>query len=69
MKVTHYFEAHEKPNDTMFVEINDRYRFTGQGTNWSKFREHLIEVVRNTISDELAEVFEKETADWARDDS
>jgi hypothetical protein len=64
MKVTRYFESHDDPNDTMFVEINNRYRFTGRGKNWENFREHLSQVIRDTISDELADEFEKETADW-----
>ena len=65
MKVTRYLESHEKPNDTMFVEIDNRYRFTGRGVDWGKFREHLINVIKDTISDELADEFEKETEDWA----
>lgn len=65
MKVTRYLESHEKPNDTMFVEIDNRYRFTGRGADWGKFREHLINVIKDTISDELADEFEKETEDWA----
>lgn len=69
MKVTRYFESHEKPNDTMFVEIDNRYRFTGRGTNWPKFRVYLVGVIKDTISDELAEAFEKETAAWISDES
>ena len=36
MKVNRYFESHHEPNDTMFVEIDNRYRFTGRGTDWGK---------------------------------
>ena len=64
MKVNRYFESHHEPNDTMFVEIDNRYRFTGRGTNWEKFRAHLITVIKDTISDELAEEFEKSTEEW-----
>ena len=64
MKVNRYFESHHEPNDTMFVEIDNRYRFTGRGTNWGKFRDHLITVIKDTISDEVAEEFERSTEDW-----
>ncbi len=64
MKVNRYFESHHEPNDTMFVEIDNRYRFTGRGSDWSKFRDHLVTVIKDTISDEVAEEFEKSTADW-----
>ena len=69
MKVTRYFESLSNPKDTMFVLINDQYRFTGRGTNWAKFREHLIKVMKQTISEELAEEFEKETENWEATDS
>ncbi|MCE2393549.1 hypothetical protein J4G02_02935 [Candidatus Poribacteria bacterium] len=64
MKVNRYFESHHEPNDTMFVEIDNRYRFTGRGTDWGKFRDHLITVIKDTISDEVAEDFERNTEDW-----
>ena len=68
MKINRYLESrqkHHEPNDTMFVEIDSRYRFTGRGTDWEKFRNHLITVIKDTISDEVAEEFEKNTEDWA----
>ena len=64
MKVNRYLESHQNPNDTMFVEIDNRYRFTGRGTDWGKFRTHLITVIKDTISDEIAEEFETSTEDW-----
>ncbi|MCZ6681370.1 MAG: hypothetical protein O7E52_29500 [Candidatus Poribacteria bacterium] len=69
MKITRYFESHATPNDTMFVEIDDRYRFTERGNSWAKFREHLHQVIKDTISDEMAEAFENETEDWASADA
>ena len=69
MKITRYLESMSRPKDTMFVEINNRYRFTGRGANWAKFREHLITVIKQTISEEFAEEFEKETEDWVSMDS
>lgn len=64
MKINRYFESHHEPNDTMFVEIDNRYRFTGRGTDWGKFRDHLLTVIKDTISDEVAEEFERNTEDW-----
>ena len=64
MKVNRYLESHQEPNDTMFVEIDNRYRFTGRGTDWGNFRAHLITVIKDTISDELADEFETNTEDW-----
>ena len=69
MKITRYFESLSNPNDTMFVQLNNRYRFTGRGTNWAKFREYLIKVIKQTISEQLAEEFERETEDWATNGS
>ena len=69
MKIVRYYESHARPNDTMFVEIDGRYRFTGRGRDWRKFRQHLINVIKMTISDELAEQFEKETEDWVTDET
>ena len=31
MKINRYLESHHEPNDTMFVEIDSRYRFTARG--------------------------------------
>ena len=65
MKINRYLESHHEPNDTMFVEIDSRYRFTARGADWEKFRSHLITVIKDTISDEVAEEFERDTEDWA----
>ncbi len=64
MKVVHYSESLSQPKDTMFVEIDEEYRFTRRGKNWAKFRADLIQVIEETISAALAEEFAKETEDW-----
>ncbi len=64
MKIIRRFESLADPNDTMFVEVDDRYRYTRRGKNWAKFREDLIKVLDQTISAEMAEEFEKKTEDW-----
>ena len=53
-----------EPNDTMFVEIGDRHRFTRRGDDWTKFREDLIELLEQTISEELSNEFAAATEDW-----
>ena len=53
-----------EPNDTMFIEIGDRYRFTRRGDDWTKFREDIIQLLVDTVSDELSQEFEQATADW-----
>ena len=69
MKINRYFESHHEANDTMFVEIDNRHRFTGRGTDWRAFRTHLVAVIKDTISDELAEEFERNTQDWVSADA
>lgn len=64
MNVKRYFESLSEPNDTMFVEIEDRHRFTRRGDDWIKFRADLIELLEQTISEELSKEFEAATADW-----
>ena len=64
MNVSRYFESLSEPNDTMFVEIGDRHRFTRRGDDWVKFRSDLIELLEQTISDELSKEFEAATEDW-----
>ena len=64
MNVSRYFESMSEPNDTMFVEIDDRHRFTRRGDDWIKFREDLIQLLEQTISEELSKEFEAATADW-----
>lgn len=64
MNVRRYFESMSEPNDTMFVEIDDRHRFTRRGDDWLKFREDLIELLEQTISEELSKEFETATEDW-----
>ena len=64
MLVRRYFESMSEPNDTMFVEIGERHRFTRRGDDWLKFRADLIELLAETISEELSEEFAAATADW-----
>ena len=64
MNVRRYFESLSEPNDTMFVEIEDRHRFTRRGDDWVKFRADLIELLEQTISEALSKEFEAATADW-----
>ena len=64
MNIRRYFESMSEPNDTMFVEIGDRHRFTRRGDNWIKFREDIIQLLEDTVSDELSKEFEVATADW-----
>ena len=67
MNVRRYFESMSEPNDTMFVEIDDRHRFTRRGDDWMKFREDLIQLLEQTISEELSQEFETATEDWISD--
>ena len=64
MNVRRYFESMSEPNDTMFVEIDDRHRFTRRGDDWLKFREDVIELLEQTVSEELSKEFETATEDW-----
>ena len=67
MHVRRYFESLSEPNDTMFVEIGDRHRFTRRGDDWAKFREDLIQLLEQTISETLSKEFAEETADWVQE--
>ena len=64
MNVTRYFESMSEPNDTMFVEIAGMHRFTRRGQDWVKFRADLIQLLEQTISEELSEEFAKATEEW-----
>ena len=57
-----------EPNDTMFVEIEDKHRFTRRGNDWTKFREDIIQLLEQTVSDELSQEFAAATADWASEE-
>ena len=59
MNVRRYFESLSTPNDTMFVEIGDRYRFTRRGDDWAKFREDVIQLLEQTVSEEVSKEFEE----------
>ena len=65
MNVRRYFESLSAPNDTMFVEIEDRHRFTRRGDDWVKFRADLIELLEQTISEDLSKAFAEATEDWS----
>ncbi|MCY3552917.1 MAG: hypothetical protein OXH39_20850 [Candidatus Poribacteria bacterium] len=64
MNVRRYLESMSEPQDTMFVEIEDRHRFTRRGDDWLKFREDLIELLEQTISEDLSKEFAEATEDW-----
>lgn len=64
MQVKRYFESMSEPKDTMYVEFADMYRFTRRGEDWLKFREDLIEVLEQTISEELSAEFAQATEEW-----
>ena len=48
----------------MFVEIGDQHRFTRRGDDWVKFRADLIELLEQTISEELSKEFSEATEEW-----
>ncbi len=68
MQVNRYFESMSEPNDTMFVEIAGMHRFTRRGQDWVKFRADLIQLIENTISEELSAEFAKATEAWTSED-
>lgn len=68
MQVKRYLESMSEPQDTMFVEIADMHRFTRRGDDWTKFREDLIELLEQTISEDLSKEFAEATADWASEE-
>ncbi len=68
MQVTRYVESMSEPQDTMFVEIAGIHRFTRRGDDWVKFREDLIQLLEQTISEELSKEFAAATADWVSEE-
>ena len=64
MQVKRYLESMSEPQDTMYVEIEGLHRFTRRGQDWIKFREDLIELIEQTISEELSKEFAEATVDW-----
>lgn len=68
MNVRRHFESMSDPNDTMFIEIGDRYRFTRRGDDWLKFREDIIQLLEQTVSDTLSKEFEQATEDWVSEE-
>ncbi len=65
MNVRRYFESMSEPNDTMFIEIGDRYRFTRRGDDWVKFRDDVVQLLEDTVSTELSQEFQEATEAWA----
>ncbi|MYG00624.1 hypothetical protein F4212_16025 [Candidatus Poribacteria bacterium] len=68
MEVKRYLESMSEPQDTMYVEIADMHRFTRRGDDWAKFREDLIELLEQTISEDLSKEFAKATENWDSED-
>ena len=64
MEVKRYLESMSEPQDTMYVEIAGMHRFTRRGDDWAKFREDLIELIEQTISQDLSKEFAKATENW-----
>ncbi len=64
MEVKRYLESMSEPQDTMYVEIAGMHRFTRRGDDWTKFREDLIELLEQTISEDLSKEFAKATENW-----
>ncbi len=69
MEVKRYLESMSEPNDTMFIEFSDMYRFTRRGQDWEKFRQDIIEVLEQTVSEELSKEFAEATEDWSSEDA
>ncbi len=68
MQVNRYLESMSTPNDTMYIEIAGMHRFTRRGDDWVKFREDLIELLEQTISEELSKEFTEATEEWVSED-
>ncbi len=68
MQVKRYLESMSEPQDTMYVEIEGLHRFTRRGEDWLKFREDLIELIEQTISEELSKEFAESTENWAAEE-
>ena len=64
MNVRRYLESMSEPNDTMFIEIGEIHRFTRRGDDWVKFREDIIQLLEQTVSDELSKEFAAATETW-----
>ena len=68
MQVRRYLESMSEPQDTMYVEIEGLHRFTRRGQDWLKFREDIIDLIEQTISEELSKEFSEVTNDWVSED-
>ena len=68
MQVNRYLESMSTSNDTMYVEIAGMHRFTRRGDDWVKFREDLIELLEQTISEEISKEFTEATEEWVSED-
>ena len=69
MQVRRYLESMSEPQDTMYIEIDGLHRFTRRGQDWLKFREDIIDLLEQTISEELSKEFAKATEDWLTEDN
>ena len=68
MDVRRYFESMSNPNDTMFIEIGNIHRFTRRGDDWIKFRADIIQLLEQTVSEELSKEFEAATENWVSEE-
>ena len=69
MQVRRYLESMSEPQDTMYIEIDGLHRFTRRGQDWLKFREDIIDLLEQTISEELSKEFAVATEDWLPEDN
>lgn len=69
MQVRRYLESMSEPQDTMYIELDGLHRFTRRGQDWLKFREDIIDLLEQTISEELSKEFAEATEDWLPEDN
>lgn len=69
MQVRRYLESMSEPQDTMYVEIEGLHRFTRRGQDWLKFRKDLIDLIEQTISEELSKEFSDATENWVSEEN
>ena len=69
MQVRRNLESMSEPQDTMYIEIDGLHRFTRRGQDWLKFREDIIDLLEQTISEELSKEFAEATEDWLTEDN
>lgn len=69
MQVRRYLESMSEPQDTMYIELDGLHRFTRRGQDWLKFRDDIIDLLEQTISEELSKEFAVATEDWLPEDN